>query len=243
MIKPGGELVTINDPNSAASEAFRMLRTNIMMRDFDKKIKVINVISANNAEAKTTVCLNLANVFSQANKKVLLIDLDLRLPSVHKKLNIPNEVGITNVLAGMAELKDAVVKVNPYFYVLLSGGTIPFSSEFVQSKGFQDFLIRLKPAFDFIIIDNPPINLVTDGMIVSQYCDGTILCVASGRNDKRDLVRFSEHLEQMKVNVLGVVLTRVSQGKKYGYYYNDKYYGYYYGSKKKESKRKKKDKK
>ena len=209
MINPGSELVTMKDQNSVESEAFRMLATNLLMRDFDEQIKIINVISANSGEGKSTVSLNLANVFSQMKKKVLLIDLDLKLPSIHKKLGVQNKVGITDVMAGRANLSDALIKINQNFLVLLSGSTIPFSSEFVQSKKLQNFLSKSKEIVDIIIIDTPPINIVADSMIVSKHCDGTLLCVSCNRNEKKELIRLKDRLENMKINILGIVITKM----------------------------------
>ena len=97
MIKPADNLITMLEPDSPAAEAFRTLRTNLTLRDFDKKLKVINVISTNAQESKSTTVLNLAYVYSQLGKKVLVIDLDLRLPSIHKKLNLRNKNGLSDI--------------------------------------------------------------------------------------------------------------------------------------------------
>ncbi len=219
------EMVTVNEPDSAAAEAFRALRTNITMRDFDKKIKMINVISANAQESKSTTVLNLAYVYSQLGKSVLVIDMDLRLPSVHKKIGVRNKCGLTDVISGQAEFADCLEHFAPNMDVLLSGTKIPFTSEFVQSGALKEFLNKIRSRYDFILIDCPPINLVTDGLIASSYCDGTLLCIASNSDEKRDLERAKDLLDQMNVNVLGIVMTRMPVAKKY-YHYNYSY-GYH----------------
>ncbi len=217
------ELVTINAPDSAAAEAFRTLRTNIILRDFDNKIKIINVISANAQESKTTTVLNLACVYAQLGKKVIVIDMDLRLPSVHKKLGIKNKQGITDVVGRQTTFSESVVHYAQNLDVITAGTKIPFSSEFVQSSVLQSFLNSLKNHYDLVLIDCPPINIVTDGLITSTYCDGTIFCVASNNDEKRELERAKDQLEQMSINVLGVVMSKLPVSKKatnyeYGYH-------------------------
>lgn len=231
--KPNNNLITMSDPDSATAEAFRTLRTNISLKDIDSKTKVINVISAVAKESKSTTIINLAYVYSQLGKNVLLIDLDLRLPTIHKKLNLKNECGITELLTNNATWNDCVVHYLPRFDVLLSGGKNPYSTELIQSEAFAKLIQKLKETYDLVLIDCPPIGLVTDGIITSTIADGTILCVASNRADRKDLERAKDLLEQFNVNVLGVVMTRMPVGSRYYYKYKYKYdysYRYYYNS-------------
>ena len=250
-LKPSDNLITLLEPDNVASEAFRILRTNISLKDFDSKIKVINVISSNAQESKSTTVLNLGYVFTQLEKKVLILDLDLRLPSIHKKLRLKNKVGVSDVIANSVVFKNAVIHYTNKMDVLLSGTKNPYASELIQSKAFSNLLDSLKEQYDLIIIDCPPVGLVTDGVITSTLCDGTILCVASGMNDKKDLEKTRDLLKQFDVNILGIVMTRMPVAKKYysKYGYNKYGYGYGYGTssdkkkgkKKKESKNKKKE--
>ena len=227
------QLVTYSDPESVATEAYKILRTNLMMRDFEGKIKVLNVLSANAQEAKSTTVLNLAYVFSQIGKKVLVIDLDLRLSTVHKKLGIRNDCGITDVITRHMAMEDVVVHVSKNFDVLTSGTKIPFAAEFIQSAALKNFINQMKEIYDLILIDCPPVNLVADGMIAAKYCDGTLMCVASGADERSDLIKAKELLEQNQINVLGIVMTRVPVAKKY-YSYKYKYgYGHQPESRKK----------
>ena len=246
-IKPSDNLITLIDPESVASEAFRILRTNISLKDFDSKLKVINVISTTAQESKSTTVLNLAYVFSQLGKKILVIDLDLRLPSIHKKLRLKNKYGITDLIAKNVDLNEAVVHYTSKLDVILSGTKNPYASELIQSQAFKNVLDQLKESYDMIFIDCPPVGLVTDGVITSTLCDGTILCIASGRDDKKDLEKTKDLLEQFNVNILGIVMTRMPVAKKYysKYGYN-KYgygYGYGYGASENKKEEKKKDKK
>ncbi len=246
-IKPSDNLVTLTDPESVTAEAFRILRTNVSLKDFDSKLKVINVISTSAQESKSTTVLNLAYVFSQLGKKTLIIDLDLRLPSIHKKLRLKNKIGITDLAAKKASLEEVVIHYTSKLDVILSGTKNPYASELIQSIAFTNLLGKLKESYDMIFIDCPPVGFVTDGVITSTLCDGTILCIASGRNDKKDLEKTKDLLEQFNVNILGIVMTRMPVTKKYysKYGYNKNGYGYGYGAsdKKKDDKKKKKEEK
>ena len=229
-------IVCLTAPDSVGAEAYRTLRTNITMRGLGKPVQLINIISANAQEAKTTTAVNLAIVYAQLGKKVLLIDLDLRLASIHKKLGIKNISGITDVVTNNRKFEDVVIHHMDNLDVLLSGVKIDFTSELVQSAALRDFLESMKNIYDVIIVDCPPVNLVTDGLIASTYCDGTLMCIASGYDEKRELEKAKEALENVGANVLGVVMTRMPEGKKY---YSYKYkYGYGYHSSSSKSKKK-----
>ena len=248
--KPVDSLITITEPDSAAAEAYRILRTNISLKDFDQKLKIINIISTNAQESKSTTALNLAYVYSQLGKKTLVIDLDLRAPSLHKKLKIKNKYGISDVVSKNVSFSEAVIHYASKMDILLSGTRNPFASEFIQSKSFRSLLEALRQAYDMVIIDCPPVGLVTDGVIASTLCDGTIICVASGFNDRKDLERTRDLLKQFDVNILGVVMTRVPVAKRYyghygryGRYGNYGGYGYGYTSSKKKTKKSRMNKK
>lgn len=242
-LKPSDNLVTLLEPDHVASEAFRILRTNISLKDFDSKLKVINVISTTAQESKSTTVINLGYVFSQLGKKVLVIDLDLRLPTLHKKLRVKNKYGITDVIAKTISFNEAVLHYTKNMDILLSGTKNPFASEFIQSKAFADVLNVLKDHYDKILIDCPPVGLVTDGVITSTLCDGTIMCIASGMNDKKDLEKTRDLINQFNVNILGIVMTRMPVTKKYYSKYGYNNYGGYYGSKSDKDKKKTKTKK
>lgn len=214
------ELITLLDSENPASEAYRSLRTNILMRQFDKKMQVINVVSTNAGEGKSTTILNLAVLFSQIGKKTIVLDLDLRLPTIHKKLKIKNKIGLTDIITHNASFGEAITRYMDNLDILTSGTKIPFAAEFIQSDALKEFIEALRTRYDIILIDCPPIGLVTDGMIISDYCDGTLLVIASGHNERKDLLRVKEQLDQMKVNIIGIVLTRLQLSKKY---YNNAY--------------------
>lgn len=235
QIRPCESLVTKEHPDTVAAEAFRILRTNLSLRDFDSKLQVINVISPTQQESKSTVALNLAYVYSQLGKNVLLMDLDLRLPSLHKKLKLRNKEGITDVLSRRADFSEAVIHYTRGLDVLLSGTKTVYASELIQSQAFKKYLEAIKNVYDIIIIDCPPINMVTDGMITSTLADGTIMCIASNHDDKAELIKAKDTIKQFDINMLGIVMTRVpvtkkAYSKEYGYGYG---YGYGHEEKKK----------
>lgn len=218
-------LITMTDSDNPASEAYRTLRTNLMMREFDKEMQVINVISAAASEGKSTTVLNLAVVYAQLNKKVLVIDLDLRLPSIHKKLKIRNRSGITDVLTQHVVFDEAVIHYADNLDVLTSGTKIPFASEFIQSASLKTFIAKMREKYDVILLDCPPINLVTDGIIVSSVADGTLLVIAHNQDERKDLLRAKDLLDQMNTNIVGIVMTRMPVSKKYydySYRYSDR---------------------
>ena len=229
---PTDILVTMTNPDSVAAEAFRILRTNISLRDFDSKIKTINIISTQAHEAKSTVVLNLAYSFSQLGKRVLVIDMDLRAPTLHKKLRLKNNLGISDFVTRRATFDEILIKYTDRFDIILSGTKNPYASEFIQSNSFKKVLAKLRDTYDLVLLDCPPVGLVTDGMITSTLCDGTILCVSYNTNDKKDLENCRDLLKQFDVNILGIVMTQMPGGKRYGKYGKYGKYGNYgsYGS-------------
>ena len=235
MLRVGEELITILDPESSASEAYRILRTNILMRNFDRDMKVINIISTTAQEGKTTCVLNLAMVYAQLQKKVLVIDLDLRMPTIHKKLKLKNKKGISDIIGHQADFEEVVLQPYENVDVITAGTKISFASEFIQSNALKEFIEERKKEYDLILLDCPPVGLVTDGIVAASYCDGTILVCASNRNDRKELLRVKDQLEQTQVNVIGIVMTMMPVQRKY---YNS--YGYRYSDTQKKITQKKK---
>ncbi|MDY5252546.1 MAG: CpsD/CapB family tyrosine-protein kinase [Erysipelotrichaceae bacterium] len=214
------DIITLIDSEDPASEAYRSLRTNILMRQFDHDMQVINVISTSASEGKSTTILNLGVVFAQLGKKTLVLDLDLRLPTIHKKMKVKNKIGVSDVVTRNARFSDALIQYTENLDLITSGTKIPYAAEFLQSEILKEFISGLREMYDVILIDCPPVGLVTDGIIVSNYCDGTLLVVASGQDERKDLLRVKEQLEQTHTNVIGIVMTKMPVSKKY---YNSAY--------------------
>lgn len=207
-------------PKSITAEAYRTLRTNIQYSSFDKKVKVIVVTSAEPAEGKSTVSGNLALSFAQNDKKVIIIDCDLRKPSMHKNFKISNLIGLSEVLIGKEKLEDAIQKRNDNLDVLTSGKIPPNPSEMLASTTMSSLIIKLKEKYDIIILDSAPLKAVTDAQILSTKADGTILVTRAKRTSKDSVVEAKSLLAKVGANILGTVLHAVENSKgKYYYYY------------------------
>lgn len=207
-------------PKSIEAEAYRTLRTNIQYSSFDKEIKTIVVTSAEMAEGKSTVAGNIAVSFSQSEKKVILIDCDLRKPSVHKKFKVSNLVGLSEILIGKASINEAIQKRNENLDFLTSGKIPPNPSEMLASSAMTKLIEKLKEEYDIIVLDTAPLKAVTDAQILSTKVDGTILVVRAGKT-KRDIVIDAKSLlDKVGANILGTVLQAVEniRGKQYYYY-------------------------
>lgn len=234
-----GRLITRRDPKSPISEAYRTIRTNIEFSNLDKEIKTIVVTSSQQNEGKSTVIANLAVSFAgMEDKKVLVVEGDLRNPTVHRMFNVSNTHGITEILTGQRSFQECVYKTEVQGLDVITCGKIPPNpSEMLASKKMKAFIESLKDYYDYIFIDAPPIGIITDAGIVSTYTDGTMLVVGSKEVDI-DMVKIAKsRLEKVNANILGLVLNKFEESNgSYGYY------NYYYeeSSSDKRSKKKKK---
>lgn len=213
----------MKNPKSQATEAFRTLRTNIQFSSLDKEIKTIVLTSSQPSEGKSTIISNLAITFAQNNKKVLLIDCDLRKPTIHKKLDLSNLDGLTSLLMGEKKLDECIkfTTINN-FYALPSGPIPPNPAELLGSKKMKSLLIELSEMFDIILLDAPPALAVTDAQILSALCDGVVFVTSFGQAEKHAVVRSKELIDKVGGRILGVVMNKVpSKSKKYYYYSYD----------------------
>lgn len=206
-------------PKSIVSESYRMLRTNIQYSSFDRKIQTILVSSAEAGEGKSTVSGNLALSFAQQSNRVLIIDCDLRKPSVHKNFKISNIVGLSELLLGRVELDDVIHKENENLFVLTSGKVPPNPAEMLASAAMNGLMELFKNEFDIIILDSAPIGVVTDAQILSTKVDGTILVIRAETTRKEAVLEAKRSLEKVGANLLGVVLHAVKNVKGKDYYY------------------------
>lgn len=219
--KRDSKLITIKNPKSPISEAYRTLRTNIQFASIDKSIKSLMVTSTGPEEGKSTTISNYAVVLAQNNYKVLLIDADLRKPTQHHFFLLLNRIGLTNVLAGTEDYTNAIQGTNlSNLFVLTSGPIPPNPAEILGSKKMEKLIQELSEHYDYILFDAPPIIAVTDAQILSQYVDGVLLVVNSGKTNKELAIRAKSLLENVKANVIGVVLNNKEiNGENYYYYY------------------------
>lgn len=217
--------VTI-EPKSVSAEAFRTLRTNIQYSSIDKEVKTIMLTSSGTSEGKTSTSGNFAFILANSNKKVLVIDCDMRKPSIHRKLRISNSKGLSDFLTGKVTFEEAVQLVETNLYVMTSGLVPPNPSEMLSSNKMREFLVSVKNEFDYIIIDTPPIIAVTDAQVLAGIVDGVILVVALNEADKDAVVRAKELLVMANANILGVVLNKTKSLIGKGYDYRNQYYYY-----------------
>lgn len=210
-----------------ALEQYKLIRANL---DFtlpeNEKCPVIGVTSSMRGEGKSTTSINLSYVLALKGSKVLLIDGDLRLPSVAKKLDIDNNFGLANFLTREGAQVSQISSFElDNWYVLTSGDIPPNPSELLGSSRMKKALEQFKEAFDYIVIDLPPVNLVSDAISVSNLLSGMILVVREEHTGKKEVDKCVRQLKLSNVNVLGCVLTGVSSGVgSYGKYKKYKYY-------------------
>ena len=213
-----------------ATEQYKLIRANL---DFtlseDEKCPVIGVTSAMRGEGKSTTAVNLSYVFAEKGSKVLLIDADLRIPSIAKKLEIENTPGLADLLRGKgAEITDIKSYLLENWFILPSGDIPPNPSELLGSTRMENLLNKLRENFDYIIIDLPPVNIVSDAVSISSLISGMIVVVREDYTEKKELERCFRQLKLSNANILGCIMNNADSGSgSYGKYKKYKYYKYY----------------
>lgn len=213
-------LIAHTDPRSPVSEQYRTIRTNIQFSSMDDTIRSLMVTSAGPSEGKSTTTANLAIVFAQQGKRVLLIDADLRKPTMHYTFHLDNNVGLINVLLRQNILQDAYKETDiDNLFVLTSGPIPPNPAEVLGSKAMEELLEEALGEFDLVLFDSPPVLAVTDAQILANKCNGTVLVVNSGKTDVDAIVKAKELLQSANAKLLGVVLNRKKLREDHYYYY------------------------
>jgi capsular exopolysaccharide synthesis family protein len=220
--KESMELITKSRPQSQMAEAYRALRTSLLLTSVGAPPKVILVTSALPEEGKTTTCINCAIVLAQKGGRVLLIDSDLRRPGIHRTLGIVPKTGLTNVLTGSATLQQAIVRspLVPSLSVLPAGTPPPNPAELLASGKMGEVLETLREQYDHIVIDTPPTLPVTDAVIMATRADAVILVIRAGSTTKHALRQARDILLQVNARISGVLLNAVNLG-------SPDYYSYY----------------
>ncbi len=232
--KPQDALITLNHPHAPTAEDYRILRTNLRYAGIDSHGSALLVTSANPGEGKTTTAANLAVASAQAGKRVVLVDADLRRPSLHILFGLDNQGGLSSLFLEDSPLLDQVLQPTEVegLSVLVSGAPPPNPAEMLESRRMTNVMRELAEKFDTIILDSPPTLVVADANILASRCSGALLVVDSGRTRTEAARRVNEALTRSQVKILGVVLNRLSS-RRGGYYYNNYYY---YSSSKNKSK-------
>lgn len=225
-------MITREDPKSPVSEAYRMLRTNILYSSADEAVKTILISSPGPGEGKSTTVTNLAITFANLGKKTLIVDLDLRKPVVHRMFAINRDPGISHYLSGHENSIDSLIHKTEIenLYMITAGISPPNPSELLGSERMISFVKKLKEKWDVILFDSPPTSAVTDATTISQLVDSKVLVVKAGFTLKESFLRALSALNKVKTTLTGVVLNSVSKTNTYDsyYYYQQDYH--YYGS-------------
>lgn len=223
------ELIVQRDPKSPISEIFRTLRTNIQFMSSNKELKTIVVTSTLPGEGKSWVSANLATIFAQAGKRVILVDADMRKGRLYHLFNVPSKPGLSNYLSGMDDKNNILeyireTEIDNLFFIP-SGNVPPNPSELLVSERATEMIKQLKKMSDIVIFDGTPSLLVTDAIILSRFVDSTIIVTSCNETKIENLDKVKRRIENVGGKIAGVVLNKVPMTAKK---YED---AYYYGSK------------
>nr|WP_156112669.1 CpsD/CapB family tyrosine-protein kinase [Halobacillus sp. BBL2006] len=217
----GRSLIANDNPKSPISEQFRTIRTNLQFTSIDKDLETMLVTSASPSEGKSITTANTAVVFAQQGKKVLLIDADLRKPTIHYTFRTDNTYGLSNYLVGNRSIFDLVRESEIENLDILPCGPIPPNpSELLGSRKMEKFIREAKQSYDMVIFDTPPVLAVTDSQVLSRFVDGVMLVVRSKQTEQEAAHKAKELLLKSKANILGAVLNdKDIKSSNYYYYY------------------------
>ncbi|CZQ85002.1 capsular exopolysaccharide family [Trichococcus flocculiformis] len=218
--RKGLSLISKLRPKSVIAEQYRIIRTNIQFSMIDRDVKSIVMTSSGPWEGKSTTSANLASVFTDQGKWVLLVDADLRKPTVQRTFGLSNIVGLTTLLSSPEqELTEVIQQVTGTdLYVLTSGPIPPNPSELLNSNRMNILMKRFEDMFDIIIYDMPPVTSVTDAQIMAAKADGVVFVIRHGVSHKDSVLNAKELLEMVNANILGVVFNGVEKKTDYSYY-------------------------
>lgn len=219
-IQYSADLITHHDQLSAVSEAFKITRTNIEFSAVDRKIHSLMVTSSSQTEGKSVTIANLAIAYAQMGRRVLLLDADLRRPAIHRYFGYVNRRGLTNVLIGAGHYSEYILPtLTDNLSILPTGPIPPNPADLLMSQTMSDLLEALTAEYDLVLVDCPPVGVVTDAAIIATKVDGTMFVVRAGATKKAQLKRAASLLAQVNARVLGFVMIGVSKESEDYYYY------------------------
>jgi len=217
------KLITDVNPKSVVAEQFRTIRTNINFSMPDAEIQTILFTSSSPGDGKSTVAANTAVVFAQEGKRVLLVDSDMRKPTVHYTFHLTNTIGLSNALVRQVTLEEIIHQSSIDNLDVITCGPIPPNpSELISSKSMDSFIKEAKTLYDLIIFDAPPVLSVTDAQILANKCEGTILVISANETEKESILKAKEALVASQATIIGTVLNNYILDKDHYYY---QYYG------------------
>jgi capsular exopolysaccharide synthesis family protein len=210
------------DQKSPIAEAYRKIATNIQFANIDSNVKIIMISSCLASEGKTTTIGNLASVMAELNKKILLIDLDLRKPAVHKQFNLSNRMGLTDLLLNKDDFNVYLQHIYPGLDVITSGKIPANPTEVINSNAIKDLIKKLSDYYDYIFLDTPPLALVSDPLTIATFSDAVILTIAHSEAEREVVKKSIDSLKQVNANIIGAIFNKIPVSK-----HNKHYYSYY----------------
>jgi capsular exopolysaccharide synthesis family protein len=214
---------------SPHAEAYRVLRTNLLFSRKDDKLNTVAIVSAGAGEGKSTTVFNLATVFAQSGQRVLMVDSDLRRPTLHKMLRVSNSIGLTNYLLKQNSLEDVIQPTNLPTLDFMPSGKLPSSSlGILSSSQMRDLITELKQHYDFVFFDSPPVMGVSDASILASEVDMTLQVIQYRRYPQPMNIRAKQLIEKVGGNLVGIVLNNINMSQDESYYYYSGYYHDYY---------------
>jgi capsular exopolysaccharide synthesis family protein len=216
-------LVTIADPRSPVSESFRTLRTNLQFASLDKPLRTILVTSPGAEEGKSTTLANLAVTMAQAEKRVILIDCDLRRPTLHKHFGLSNAAGLVTMMLEESAIQDPPLQETGVagLWLLASGPLPPRPSDLLGSQRMGRIIQALLEKADVLLFDAPPVMAVTDASILATRVDGVLLVISAGHTKRDEMRTAKAQLEKVNAHIIGAVLTNAESSRGQNYYYGE----------------------
>ena len=212
-----------DNPSSSIAEAYRKIATNIEFSNIDNEIKTIMITSAKQDEGKTTTICNLALVMTELKKNILLMDLDLRKPAIHKQFELSNKKGLTDLLINKDDYKTYIQNVYPGLDVLTTGMIPANPAEIINSRTLKELIKEMAKSYDYIFLDAPPVMLVSDPITISTYANAVILAIEHGKTEKELAKKAVDSLKQVNANIIGAVFNNIPVSNQSNYYYYRSY--------------------